>query len=119
MPASAPRMPPMTNACILYAYTFLPSERTAFSSSRMPFRTRPQGLRISSQTMTQQTITKAPADDPDLGCSCLGTLREGVHVVEPSFEGGQAVGGTGHGVSWLVVTTYRTISAAAMVTMAR
>ena len=39
----APKMPPKIRACILYLVTFLPSERIAFSSSRMPLSTRPHG----------------------------------------------------------------------------
>ena len=41
----------------MYEYTFLPSARTASSSSRMPLRTRPHGLRMMSQVITAKITT--------------------------------------------------------------
>ena len=43
MPAIAPNRPPRINDSILYFVTGLPSERIAFSSSRMPLSMRPHG----------------------------------------------------------------------------
>jgi hypothetical protein len=47
----------MTSDWSLYTYTFFPRLRTASSSSRMAFRTRPHGLRTRRYTNRQASAT--------------------------------------------------------------
>ena len=61
MPASAPNAPPRNSDWILKRVTDLPSERTAFSSSRMPLSTRPHGELNQRQVRNSATPTSTQA----------------------------------------------------------